>query len=1049
MCDNKPSVFSANQGKNSNSTRRQEIQISLRVGATTLSGLRSVSLISTSFHFSASSSLALVLLCACGGGSSPSAPPNPVPPNPIPAIAALSPTNVASGSPAFTIAAAGSDFVTASTIQWNGEALVTSYVSASQLTAQVPASDVTTAGTASVTVVNPAPGGGASSALSFTIIATNPVPAIAELSPSTIASGSPAFTLTVNGSDFVPASAVNWNGAALTTNYVSASQLTALVPATDVTASGAASVTVVNPAPGGGASSALAFTIVASNPVPAIATLSPTNAAAGSPAFTLTVNGSSFVPASAVKWNGAALATNYVSASQLTALVPAADITTVGAANVTVVNPALGGGASSALAFTIVASNPVPAIATLSPTNAAAGSPAFTLNVNGSSFVAASTVKWNGAALATNYVTASQLAALVPASDLTTAGAANVTVVNPAPGGGASSALAFTIIASNPVPAIATLSPTNAAAGSPAFTLNVNGSSFVPASAVNWNRAALTTNYVSASQLTALVPASDLTAAGTASVTVVNPAPGGGISSALAFTIVASNPVPVIATLSPTNAAAGSPAFTLTVNGSSFVPASAVNWNGAALATNYVSASQLIALVPASDLTTAGAASVTVLNPAPGGGASSAFAFTIVASNPVPAISTLSPTNAAAGSPAFTLTVNGSSFVPASAVNWNGAALTTNYVSASQLTALVPAFDLTAAGAASVTVVNPAPGGGTSSALAFTIVASNPVPVIATLSPTNAAAGSPAFTLTVNGSNFVPSSVVNWNGAVLATNDVSASQLTALVPASDLTTAGAASVTVVNPAPGGGTSGPLSFTINAASSGGSVRQVAQYTAYPGTDSTSWNVTLNNVQTGSTIYVVSTWPNFASNYPTMAVMDGTNTYTQLDRYDDRTTFNSGIQGTQSVGHWYAANVQAGTYTINMAPASPTFEDWVGVVVFEITGVSANPLDGHALVIQSGIPPGTNTVTATVTNTNSSGILIAVTFDDIDATAPTSPLPGSGLTDLGALWDFTKSGKPAARAEYSSVSSPGTHTATFSSQEGGPQSPNYLTLGAIFH
>ncbi len=693
--------------------------------------------------------------------------------------------------------------------------------------------------------------------------------------------------------------------------------------------------------------------------------------------------------------------------------------------------------------------NPAPAITALSPTNVASGSPAFTLTATGSDFVTASTIQWNGEALATSYVSASQLTALVPASDLTAAGTANVTVVNPAPGGGASSALAFTIVATNPVPAIAALSPSNIASGSPAFTLTVNGSDFVPASTVSWDGAALTTNYVSASQLTALVPASDITTAGTANVTVVNPAPGGGASSAFTFTIIATNPVPAIATLSPASVAAGSPAFTLTVNGSGFVPASAVNWNGAALTTNYVSASQLTALVPASDVTTPGSASVTVVNPAPGGGVSSALTFTIIATNPVPAVATLSPTNAAAGSTAFTLTVNGSSFVAASAVNWNGAALATTYVSASQLTALAPASDLTAAGTANVTVVNPAPGGGASNALAFTIVASNPIPVIATLSPTNAAAGSTALTLTVNGSSFVPASVVNWNGAALATNYVSASQLTALVPASDLTTAGTANVTVVSPAPGGGTSGALSFTIKAASAGASVRQFAQYTAYPGTDSNLWNVTLNNVQAGSTIYVVSTWPNFASSYPTMAVTDGTNTYTQLDRYDDRTTFNLGVQGTQSVGHWYAANVQAGTYTINMAPATPTFEDWVGVVVFEITGVSANPLDGHALVFQSSIPPGTNTVAATVTNTNSSGILIAVTFDDIDATAPTAPLPDSTFTDLGALWDFTKGGKPAARAEYSSVSSSGAHTATFSPQEGGPQSPNYMTLGAVFH
>ena len=78
-----------------------------------------------------------------------------------------------------------------------------------------------------------------------------------------------------------------------------------------------------------------------------------------------------------------------------------------------------------------------------------------------------------------------------------------------------------------------------------------------------------------------------------------------------------------------------------------------------------------------------------------------------------------------------------------------------------------------------------------------------PPPTLTSLSPSSQAAGSPAFTLTVNGSNFVSNSVVLWNGAPRTTAFVSATQLTAQIPASDITAAGTASVTVENNAPGG------------------------------------------------------------------------------------------------------------------------------------------------------------------------------------------------------------------------------------------------------
>src|SRR5207244_1766870 len=85
----------------------------------------------------------------------------------------------------------------------------------------------------------------------------------------------------------------------------------------------------------------------------------------------------------------------------------------------------------------------------------------------------------------------------------------------------------------------------------------------------------------------------------------------------------------------------------------------------------------------------------------------------------------------------------------------------------------------------------------------------NPVPTATRLSPSSAVAGGPAFTLTVTGTNLVPSSVVRWNGAARATTYVSATQLTAAIAAGDIATAGTASVTIFNPAPGGGASNAL------------------------------------------------------------------------------------------------------------------------------------------------------------------------------------------------------------------------------------------------
>ena len=111
--------------------------------------------------------------------------------------------------------------------------------------------------------------------------------------------------------------------------------------------------------------------------------------------------------------------------------------------------------------------------------------------------------------------------------------------------------------------------------------------------------------------------------------------------------------------------------------------------------------------------------------------------------------------------------------------------------------------------------------GSTSSALSQVVndsVSLNPMPIISGISPGSADAGGAAFTLTVNGLEFVASSAVYWGTSALTTTYVSATQLTAQVPAADIASGGTAvAITVVTPGPGGRTSDPFQFEVDSSS----------------------------------------------------------------------------------------------------------------------------------------------------------------------------------------------------------------------------------------
>jgi hypothetical protein len=148
----------------------------------------------------------------------------------------------------------------------------------------------TDGGTYTFTVQCVVVGTGQTATKEFTITIYNPLPTLTSLDPSAATAGGGEFILTVYGTNFVNSSMVQWNGASRLTTYVSATQLTAQIGAADIALEGTASVTVVNPAPNGGTSNALTFTIEPPNQPPTANADGPYNCNEGSDC---TFNGSS------------------------------------------------------------------------------------------------------------------------------------------------------------------------------------------------------------------------------------------------------------------------------------------------------------------------------------------------------------------------------------------------------------------------------------------------------------------------------------------------------------------------------------------------------------------------------------------------------------------------------------------------------------------------------------------------------------------------------------------------------------------------------------
>jgi hypothetical protein len=103
--------------------------------------------------------------------------------------------------------------------------------------------------------------GSAEAGVSNIFTVNNPVPTATSISPNIVMYGGASFTMTINGTDFVPTSVVRFNGSDRPTTFVSSTQLTAGIPGSDMTVMGSYPITVFNPTPAGGTSNAQTFTV--------------------------------------------------------------------------------------------------------------------------------------------------------------------------------------------------------------------------------------------------------------------------------------------------------------------------------------------------------------------------------------------------------------------------------------------------------------------------------------------------------------------------------------------------------------------------------------------------------------------------------------------------------------------------------------------------------------------------------------------------------------------------------------------------------------------
>lgn len=581
-----------------------------------------------------------------------------------------------------TVTLTGGNFLTGAQVRFGPVPAATTFVDSATLTAVTPAHPW---GFADVTVVNP---DGQTVTLPDWFQFRHAAPVLNSVTPDTgaVAGGT---TVTLAGSNFLSGAALQIDGVPTATTFVSDAELAATLPAHD---GGVVQLRVVNP--DNRASGNLAFSY--NYAAPTLSGLTP-NSATEDGGVSLTLTGAGFRSGAQVRLGGLlASGVTVISDSQMTATVPAH---APGLVDVQVVND---DGQTAVLTngFTY---NALSGVAT-------ASSPAFgqTLNYTWSGIATRAALDWVGVyvpgAPAENYLTFAYL----PNLNASGTGTVSMTHHLLVPGNTyelrlyrndvytlAATSAPF-VLGSGAGPQLMSLTATSGP-DTGGYSLTLVGQRFITGATVTFGGVPATNLLVvNGNNLSLTSPPH---AAGAVDVVLTNP---DGLSSTLVGGYTYEAPAGASASLIPSLTSLSSTTVvdtggTLTLTGANFDAGTTVRLGGAPVSTTYVSATQLTFVAPAS---AAGAVSVTVEN-SDGAPSSNSLTLTYVAPNPT--LASLSPASTTTDGGDL-ITVNGSNFRTGATVKVAGAAVTTTYVSATQVRFTSPARAL---GTAAVTVDNP------------------------------------------------------------------------------------------------------------------------------------------------------------------------------------------------------------------------------------------------------------------------------------------------------------------------------------------------------
>ena len=632
---------------------------------------------------------------------------------------------------------------------------------------------------------------------------TNPVPTISTITPSSGYTSGPV-TITITGSRFVSGAGISLDNTTSSVPGVvtsfSATRITGTF-ALSILSSGTYNLTVTNP---GGPNTTKPFTVFLPGSGPTITGFTPTSGVNTAP-LSITITGTNFRPNPTIT----VTITNNTTSRTVTGTVtgnttircslPLTRLP-IGRYNLTVRNTD-GSTVTRENGFNVI--NPKPSISTISPSSGYTTGP-VTVTISGSRFVSGAEISLenttsNLSGVLTSF-SATRITGTFALQTLST-GTYNLTVTNP---GGPNATKPFTVFSPGSDPTISVVNPTSGVNTAP-LSITITGTNFKPTPTViitnNTTSRSVTGTVTGNTTIRCSLPLTGLPI-GTYNLTVRN-SDGSSVTRENEFNIT--NPTPFISTITPSSGyTAGS--VTITISGSKFVSGAEIALQNATSGLSGVvisfSATRITGTFALHTISN-GTYNLTVTNP---GGPNMTKPFTVLSPGSGPTITGFTP-NSGVNTAPLSIIITGTNFRPTPTIiitnNTTIRTITGTVTGNTTVKCSLPLSGLPI-GKYNLTVRNT---DGSSSTRENELTVSNPIPFIASVTPTSGYSSGSVVT-TISGSKFVSGAMISLENTSSrlpgAVTSFSATRITGTFALNKLSN-GTYNLTVSNPGDANGT----------------------------------------------------------------------------------------------------------------------------------------------------------------------------------------------------------------------------------------------------